>query len=174
MLGGVVYITKIAPNSPYPYHISRTSKFGEANLRWVKLDQLNGYTKGSKKIDQNQLAWTQENGNEIIYRSTDGALLTPLGSGDMVFTNEMAQKLWEMAKGNISVPAFNSHKINTNLDHGSKTVNNDNKIAITLPNVKNYSEFKSELQKDAKFVNFVQEVTLGEALGHNSMRSNKY
>ncbi len=174
LLGGVVYITKIAPNSPYPYHISRTSKFGEANLGWVKLDQLNGYTKGSKKIDQNQLAWTQENGNEIIYRSTDGALLTPLGSGDMVFTNEMAQKLWEMAKGNISVPAFNSHKINTNLDHGSKTVNNDNKIAITLPNVKNYSEFKSELQKDAKFVNFVQEVTLGEALGHNSMRSNKY
>lgn len=174
LLGGVVYITKIAPNSPYPYHISRTSKFGEANLGWVKLNQLNGYTNGSKKINQNQLAWTQENGNEIIYRSTDGALLTPLNNGDMVFTNEMAQKLWEMAKGNISVPAFNSHKINTNSDRGNNTVYNDNKIAITLPNVKNYNEFKSELQKDTRFVNFVQEVTLGEALGHNSMRSKKY
>ena len=174
LLGGVVYITKIAPNSPYPYHISRTSKFGEANLGWVKLNQLNGYTNGSKKINQNQLAWTQENGNEIIYRSTDGALLTPLNNGDMVFTNEMAQKLWEMAKGNISVPAFNSHKINTNSDRGNNTVHNDNKIAITLPNVKNYNEFKSELQKDTRFVNFVQEVTLGEALGHNSMRSKKF
>lgn len=174
LLGGVVYITKIAPNSPYPYHISRTSKFGEANLGWVKLNQLNGYTNGSKKINQNQLAWTQENGNEIIYRSTDGALLTPLNNGDMVFTNEMAQKLWEMAKGNISVPAFNSHKINTNSDRGNNTVHNDNKIAITLPNVKNYNEFKSELQKDTRFVNFVQEITLGEALGHNSMRSKKY
>lgn len=174
LLGGVVYITKIAPNSPYPYHISRTSKFGEANLGWVKLNQLNGYTNGSKKINQNQLAWTQENGNEIIYRSTDGALLTPLNNGDMVFTNEMAQKLWEMAKGNISVPAFSSHKINTNSDRGNNTVHNDNKIAITLPNVKNYNEFKSELQKDTRFVNFVQEITLGEALGHNSMRSKKY
>ncbi len=174
LLGGTVYITKIAPNSPYPYHISRTSKFGEANLGWVKLEQLKGYAKGSRKINQNQLAWTQENGNEMLYRSKDGALLTPLGNGDMVFTNEMTQKLWEMAKGNIAMPTFNPPKINTNLEQENKTINNDNKITITLPNVKNYNEFKSELQNDNKFVGFVQEVTLGEALGHNSMKRKKY
>ena len=174
LLGGTVYITKIAPNSPYPYHISRTSKFGEANLGWVKLEQLKGYAKGSRRIYQNQLAWTQENGNEMLYRSKDGALLTPLGNGDMVFTNEMTQKLWELANGNIAMPTFNPPKINTNLEQENKTINNDNKITITLPNVKNYDEFKSELQNDNKFVGFVQEVTLGEALGHNSMRRKKY
>lgn len=174
LLGGTVYITKIAPNSPYPYHISRTSKFGEANLGWVKLEQLKGYAKGSRRISQNQLAWTQENGNEMLYRSKDGALLTPLGNGDMVFTNEMTQKLWEMANGNIAMPTFNPPKINTNLEQENKTINNDNKITITLPNVKNYDEFKSELQNDNKFVGFVQEVTLGEALGHNSMKRKKY
>ena len=174
LLGGTVYITKIAPNSPYPYHISRTSKFGEANLGWVKLEQLKGYAKGSRRINQNQLAWTQENGNEMLYRSKDGALLTPLSNGDMVFTNEMTQKLWEMANGNIAMPTFNPPKINTNLEQENKTINNDNKITITLPNVKNYDEFKSELQNDNKFVGFVQEVTLGEALGHNSMKRKKY
>lgn len=175
LLGETVYITKIAPNSPYPYHISRTSTFGEANLGWVKLNQLSGYSKGSKRINKEQLAWTQENGNEILYRSKDGALLTPFSSGDMVFTKEMTQRLWEMAKGNIAmIPdvSLNIPKINDN--SGNKTINNDNNISITLPNVKNYDEFKSELQKDTKFVGFVQEVTLGEALGHNSLRKNKF
>ncbi len=175
LLGETVYITKIAPNSPYPYHISRTSTFGEANLGWVKLNQLSGYSKGSKRINKEQLAWTQENGNEILYRSKDGALLTPFSSGDMVFTKEMTQRLWEMAKGNIAMTpdvSLNIPKINDN--SGNKTINNDNNISITLPNVKNYDEFKSELQKDTKFVGFVQEVTLGEALGHNSLRKNKF
>lgn len=175
LLGEIVYITKIAPNSPYPYHISRTSKFGEANLGWVKLNQLNGYSKGSKRINKEQLAWTQENGNEILYRSKDGALLTPFSSGDMVFTNEMTQRLWEMAKGNIAmIPNVSLNIPKTNDNSGNKTINNDNNISITLPNVKNYDEFKSELQKDTKFVGFVQEVTLGEALGHNSLRKNKF
>ncbi|MCM1171387.1 MAG: hypothetical protein NC393_04580 [Clostridium sp.] len=174
LLGGTVYITKIAPNSPYPYHISRTSKFGEANLGWVKLNQLNGYAKGSRRINKDQLAWTQEEGNEIVYSSKDGALLTPVNRGDMVFTNEMTQRLWEMAKGNITMPTFNPPRVQTSIEHGNRTINNENTISITLPNVTNYDEFKSKLQKDNKFIGFMQETTFGQALGHNSLRSKKY
>lgn len=175
MLGGTVYITKIAPNSPYPYHIGRINKYGEENLGWVKLDQLKGYRVGSKRISEDQLAWTQENGSEIIYRARDGALLTPVNQGDMVFTNEMSQRLWEMSKGNM--PALNvgaNYKIPENLSNNIRTVNNENSINITLPNVKNYDEFKSGLQKDKSFIGFMQEATLGQALGKNSLNRNKY
>ena len=56
------------------------------------------YAKGSKKIPEDQLAWTQEEGTEIIRRASDGALLTPLGQDDMVFTNEASRKLWEFSQ----------------------------------------------------------------------------
>ncbi len=38
-----------------------------------------------------QLAWTQEKGDEIILRKSDGAMLTPLAQGDMVFVRAMKE-----------------------------------------------------------------------------------
>lgn len=64
------------------------------------LASINGYEKGSEHIDKRQLAWTQENKRELIYRAADGALLTELNPGDKVFTNEMTENLWELAKTN--------------------------------------------------------------------------
>ena len=63
-----------------------------------QLASIPQYEKGSSHISRKQLAWTQENGNEMIYRASDGAMLTPLNVGDKVFTNEMSQRLWEMAQ----------------------------------------------------------------------------
>ena len=42
-------------------------------------------------------------------------------------------------------------------------------VDITLPNVKNYDEFKSELIKDRHFEKVIQSMTLGNALGRNSL-----
>ena len=67
------------------------------------LASINGYEKGSEHIDKRQLAWTQENKRELIYRAADGALLTELNPGDKVFTNEMTENLWELAKTNPSL-----------------------------------------------------------------------
>lgn len=67
------------------------------------LVSLKGYEKGSEHIDKRQLAWTQENKRELIYRAADGALLTELNPGDKVFTNEMTENLWELAKTNPSL-----------------------------------------------------------------------
>ena len=67
------------------------------------LVSLKGYEKGSEHIDKRQLAWTQENKRELIYRAADCALLTELNPGDKVFTNEMTENLWELAKTNPSL-----------------------------------------------------------------------
>ena len=61
---------------------------------------LKGYADGSKKVDKNGLAITNEEGWEAIYRKSDGAILTPLNVGDKVFTNEMSENLWKLAQGN--------------------------------------------------------------------------
>lgn len=67
------------------------------------LASINGYEKGSEHIDKSQLAWTQENKRELIYRASDGAVLTKLNPGDKVFTNEMTENLWKLAKTNPSL-----------------------------------------------------------------------
>lgn len=77
-----------------------TSKQKTAILNRMK---FNGYKKGSEHIDKSQLAWTQEDKREMIYRASDGAVLTKLNPGDKVFTNEMTENLWKMAQMNPSL-----------------------------------------------------------------------
>lgn len=133
------------------------------------------YAKGSKYIGKDQWAWTQEEGTEIIYRTKDGAMLTPLGQGDKVYTKDMSDVLWNFAKANVG-NSFSTIRSIPNIqksDIGS-IVNNDNAISITLPNVKNYSEFKRDLQNDSKFQSFVQDITVGQMFGKGKLNKNKY
>lgn len=127
---------------------------------------FNKYAKGSKNISKDQLAWTQEKGQELIFRSSDGAMLTPLNAGDKVFTAQMTDNLWELAKGKFttSVPKTGN----------GNTINNSNAISITLPNVKNYEEFKTALQNDPKMTSFIQQITLGEVSNGVKLNKKKY
>lgn len=175
-LNGQVYITKIKAGSPYPYHISRGSTLGNGDLGWVSLDQLQGYKTGARRISNAQYAWLHEDGSELI-RTSDGALLTRLGQGDMVFTNEMSQRLWEISKGMLPHSASTDVNLSNLLPYADRqggVINNSNDITIQLPNVTNYAEFKRELQKDSKFAGFVQEITLGQASGRPRLNSNRY
>ena len=126
-----------------------------------------GYAKGSREIKHDQLAWTQEEGQELIFRSSDGAMLTPLGAGDMVFTNDMTKKLFDFAKGDL--PVLNMPKVPST---AGNNINNNNAISITLPNVQNYEQFKSEMKKDTRLQSWMQEITLGQAIGKNTLRRN--
>lgn len=128
------------------------------------------YATGSSHIPHSQLAWTQENGSELIYRKSDGAMLTPLNAGDMVFTNDMTKALWNMAKN----PALTGMNVTVPSTTAARTVNNDNDITIVLPNVTNYDEFKTALQKDPKFTNFIQATTLGQSLGKGKLNRGNY
>ena len=130
------------------------------------------YATGSEHIDKDELAWTQDGGGEIIYRKKDGAILTPLNRGDKVYTNEMSQRLWELAS-TTPQSLINNNTVPT-VSNLSTTVNQNNSINITLPNVTNYEQFKSALQKDSKFEGFIKEITFGQALGYNSLKKYSY
>lgn len=130
-LGGSVYITKINPGAPYPIHISKGNRLGSSDRGWLRLDQLRGYRNGSRRINGNQWAWTQEdNKEEVIFRASDGAMLTPLNDKDMVFNNEQVQRLWEMSKG-LDMSRF----IN---------LNTSNMIG-SLPNIVNRNEMNQNI-----------------------------
>lgn len=59
---------------------------------------ITGYASGTKGVDKNKVAWTQENGGEIIIRKSDGAILTPLKQGDSVIPNGLSDHLFEWGK----------------------------------------------------------------------------
>lgn len=127
----------------------------------------NKYAKGSKGITHDQIAWTQEEGAELIFRKDDGSLLMPLGTGDKVFTAQMTDNLWDIAKGKFATTGIPTKNI-------GNTINNANSISISLPNVNNYEEFKTQLKKDPKLTAFIQQITLGEAVNGVKLSKKKY
>lgn len=56
---------------------------------------VTGYASGIRKVDRDKVAWTQENGQEVIVRKSDGAILTPLSRGDSVIPNDLTNNLFD-------------------------------------------------------------------------------
>ncbi len=133
---------------------------------------LGAYAKGSKSISKTGIGITNEDGSELVWRTDSGALLTPLNQGDMVFTSDMSRRLWEIAKGNIpsgmniTMPSINGSS--------PQNVTANNQISIELPNVKNYDEFKKAMKNDSEMEKFWQEITVGQMMGNNTLKKNKY
>lgn len=142
------------------------------------LVSLKGYEKGSEHIDKRQLAWTQENKRELIYRAADGALLTELNPGDKVFTNEMTENLWKMAQMN---PAqMYAGQFTPVTPDFSKSVNNSSNIEVTfgdlvLPDVTNSAEFADSVEsvmreaicRNGKTTQCITEAVSAKQLGKN-------
>lgn len=151
------------------------------NVWMLQEMKAHGYEKGSRNIPHDQLAWTQEKGSELIYRSRDKAIFTPLGAGDKVFTDEMTERLWRMAQENPVIPTalFNLPTAETALrslpsSHLSQSIQNDVQLNIELPGVTNYSDFKTALISDKQFENVIKQISLGSALGKNSLEKYKF
>lgn len=151
----------------------------EQNVAMLKeMKKHKGFKVGSRRIPKNQNAWTQENGQELIYRSSDGAILTPLGRGDAVFTADMTQRLWDIAK----TPDIFSHLTTTTLPKGivssgmNNNVQNDVVMNISLPNVVDVDGFVNELKTNKRFEKVVQSMTIGaiNPKGSNSLSKMKF
>lgn len=144
------------------------------------LVSLKGYEKGSEHIDKSQLAWTQEDKREMIYRASDGAVLTKLNPGDKVFTNEMSENLWKLAKMN---PAqMYAGQFTPVTPDFSKSVNNSSNIEVTfgdlvLPDVTNSAEFADSVEsvmreaicKNGKTTQCITEAVSAKQLGKNGI-----
>lgn len=125
-----------------------------------------------------ELAWTNEHGKGEIIRTSDGAILTPVGRGGTVFTNAMSDVLWNFASDpekfleslNVNMPKVSSANVtgNTTLTIGQ----------INLPNVTKPEEFSdgliTALQNDNTLVKAIQSVTIDRLMGKNSKRINTF
>ena len=139
----------------------------DSNGRWL------GYAKGTRHVPKDQLALTQEEGSELIYKTDTGAMLTPLNQGDMVFTHEMSQRLWQIASGEIPMTTLGKLTAKLpNVKNGNITANSN--ITFNLPNVTNAEQFMNELTQSSRFEKIIQEISIGQLVGNNKLNKYKY
>jgi hypothetical protein len=153
--------------------------YGTADQNILLLDYLksHGLKKGSKSA-HGGLTLTDEDGlgSEVIV--TKYGTLRQLEAGDTVFSKEQVQKLWDMSKGITALtPNMGLNNITTKLPDipaNSKSMTNKvdvefGDVTLSLPNVKNYEDFMKQMVSDKRFLKAVQEGTLGQVLGRNSL-----
>ena len=108
--------------------------------------KLKGYKNGISKLLEDQLAWTQENGGEIITRPSSNAILTPMVKGDGVINNDLTKNLMDWGKINPNTSAFNISTKMPNLSaltakqSGGITVHYDNLLNVGTLNGSNIDE----------------------------------
>lgn len=110
----------------YDVHIkSADGKYGD--LGWVKLSQLSGYAGGLHKATKEELAWTQEDGREIVISPSTGAVLTKINPGDSVIPNNITENLfkWGMTDPKQVLPGLATSVMpENNVDNRSVTIEN--------------------------------------------------
>lgn len=175
--GSSVYITNINTRGSKPYHISTGSRLGDGDLGWLTLEQIRGYASGKRKLLSDEAAWTQENGSEMIIRPSDGAVLTPLAKNDSVLSATASRNIFDMAnspadfiKGNLDL-----EKVGTNTNASSQTsyTQNLDKVIFNLPNVKNYNELLTEMQRDKNFERLILSMTIDRLAGKSALAKGK-
>ena len=177
--GKEVYITNINTKSwaTHPYHISTGKKLGSGDLGWLKLNQISGYATGKKNFLNNEIAWTQEDGQELIVRPSDGAILTPIAKGDSVLTSAASSNLWNMANSPAEFIKDNLNLGAADVPSNSNVQNNItqhlDKVVFNLPNVKNYEQLLSEMQKDKNFEKLILSMTIDQIAGKSSLAKGK-
>ena len=176
-LGKKVKITRINKGSKYPYAIDATDG---TELGWVKLNQLKGYASGIMRVPNDQLAWTQEQGEEAIVRN-DGSILTPLSRDVSVLNADMTKNLWDFM-GNpgsflsdYSDGFINSEKYSTKNEESNVNIASvfDN-VTFNLPNVQNTDDFIKEMARNKKFEKMVCAMTIDRVMGKSSLAKYKY
>lgn len=148
----------------------------EQNIRLLNYLKNNGYCKGTKSATAG-IHRTDEKGlgSEVIFSKKYGTL-RKLDAGDMVFNADQVEKLWNLSKG-ITTPNMFVDNLGAKLPDIPNISNNlANKVdvefgdvTLSLPNVKNYEDFMKQMVSDKRFLKAVQEGTLGQVLGRNSL-----
>lgn len=172
-LGKKVKITRINKGSKYPYAIDATDG---TELGWVKLNQLKGYASGIMRVPNDQLAWTQEQGEEAIVRN-DGSILTPLSRDVSVLNADMAKNLWDFMgnPGSFLSDYSDGEKFGVkNVDNSSSVVNQFDNLTFNLPNVQNTDDFIKEMARSKKFEKMVCAMTIDRVMGKSSLAKYKY
>lgn len=159
------------------YILTRWHKLSSGYTGWFKKSDVSAYALGAKNIRNNEMAWTQENGSEMIMRPSDGAILTPLAKNDSVLTSAASSNIWNMANNpsDFIKDNLDLDKIDTGANVGNKTTYTQNldKVVFNLPNVKNYDELLKSMQHDKNFERLIMSMTIAPIAGKSSLAKGK-
>lgn len=150
--------------------------YGSSDQNIWMLDQLksHGYKNGTKSATAG-IHRTDEDGlgSEVIFSKKYGTL-RKLDAGDMVFNADQVEKLWNLSKGmpnmfvdNLGAKLPDISNISNNLANKVDVSYGD--VTLSFPNVHNYEDIMKQMQKDPKAEKMIQEMTLGQTLGRNSL-----
>ena len=172
-IGGETYHTGFTPSSQIPV-TDLTSPVGNRIVEEVPLQlvELKGYSQGGVVSADDIEKQVKANGDKVLISANPGeGLLTPIqtelfsdfvnnGLQDLVSATDMLKPLIDLPKIPNIQPVRNSNQV----------VQIDN---ITLPNVTNYDEFKTQMfrdmQSDRKFEGMIQDMTVNRLSGGNSL-----
>ena len=155
-----------------------------------------GYAAGTDWVDEDEWAWTQEDGREIVVRP-DGSMLTPLQKGSSVINNPTTEKLFALANnadaiqdmvntsGSLMKAQQSAAAAATEKQIMQQIVTNNNQNApqnvslecnINLPNVYEPKDFMNWLMDSRSAQRALQDYVLGEAFGKANIttRSHKF
>lgn len=159
------------------YVLVRWYKLSSGYTGWFRKSDVSAYASGVKNLSNNEIAWTQENGAEMIVRPSDGAILTPLAKNDSVLTASASGNIWDMAnspsdfiKDNLDIDNIDAN-VGSN-GYANYTQNLD-KVVFNLPNVKNYNELLSEMQRDKNFERLILSMSIDRLAGKSSLAKGK-
>lgn len=172
-LGKKVKITRINKGSKYPYAIDATDG---TELGWVKLNQLKGYASGIMRVPNDQLAWTQEQGDEAIVRN-DGSILTPLSRDVSVLNADMTKNLWDFMgnPGSFLSDYSDGEKFGVkNVDNSSSVDVGGVTIQCNMPNVQNANDLLHELTTNKDIEKAIKAMTIDRIRGGSSLAKYKY
>ena len=172
-LGKKVKITRINKGSKYPYAIDATDG---TELGWVKLNQLKGYASGIMRVPNDQLAWTQEQGEEAIVRN-DGSILTPLSRDVSVLNADMTKNLWDFMSnpGSFLSDYSDGEKFGVNnVDNSSNVDVGGVTIQCNMPNVQNANDLLHELTTNKDIEKAIKAMTIDRIRGGSSLAKYKY
>lgn len=150
--------------------------YGSSDQNIWMLDQLksHGYKNGTKSATAG-IHRTDEDGlgSEVIFSKKYGTL-RKLDAGDMVFNADQVEKLWNLSKGmpnmfvdNLGAKLPDIPNISNSLANKVDVSYGD--VTLSFPNVHNYEDIMKQMQKDPKAEKMIQEMTLGQTLGRNSL-----
>ena len=156
----------------------RWHKLSSGVTGWFKKGDVKAYATGTRKISSDDVAWTQENGGkEFIVRPSDGAILTPVAKGDSVLNANASGNIWDMANSPAQFIKDNLRLDSSNVPNNSTVQSNYtqhlDKVVFNFPNVKNYDEMLSAMQKDKNFERLISSMTFDKMTGKNSLSKGK-
>lgn len=159
------------------YVLTRWHNLSSGYTGWFKKSDVSAYALGAKNIKNNEMAWTQEDGSEMIMRPSDGAILTPLAKNDSVLTSAASSNIWNMANNpsDFIKDNLDFDKIDTGANVGNQTTYTQNldKVVFNLPNVKNYDELLKSMQHDKNFERLIMSMTIDPLAGKSSLAKGK-